>query len=306
MNSNNYYIRIIESVRRINKVTISSLIEGITSERSYRRYVNQETELNLNILIQLSDRLDIGILDIALYSPNVTTFIKPKDVFHEILCYEGSNNEALLDLLEDISVEKAISQNVLDIYRLRRRYNREDITKSELQTKLLKLKEDVINSNTLDLHKYLLRMEYIQDYYDKKELLSIIEFLNKTDEDKKHITTFMYLAIQVLTMAIKNEHDAHELLFDLSVKLELTCANHILIKSRTLACYFQAHYAYKLNKVDTFEEYIYGYLLGLDFIYQQDEVSKIHKDVENKYHINVSDFLIKRSKECLDKYGVTT
>jgi hypothetical protein len=61
------YLEAVESIRKEKGISIDSFIDSITSERSYRRYLNQELSIPLDVLEKLISKLDVQIADILFY-----------------------------------------------------------------------------------------------------------------------------------------------------------------------------------------------------------------------------------------------
>ena len=61
------YLEAVESLRKEKGLSIDDLIEDVTSERSYRRYLNQELPIPLNTLEKLIFKLDVNFPDILIY-----------------------------------------------------------------------------------------------------------------------------------------------------------------------------------------------------------------------------------------------
>lgn len=62
-----YYLEAVESLRKEKGLSIDDLIEDVTSERSYRRYLNQELPIPLHTLEKLIFKLDVDFPDILIY-----------------------------------------------------------------------------------------------------------------------------------------------------------------------------------------------------------------------------------------------
>lgn len=61
------YLEAVESLRKEKGISIDDFIDEITSERSYRRYLNQELSIPLDVLGKLIEKLDVAFPDILLY-----------------------------------------------------------------------------------------------------------------------------------------------------------------------------------------------------------------------------------------------
>ena len=61
------YLEAIETLRKEKKLSIEDLIENITSERSYRRYLNQDLPIPLDTLEKLIFKLGVDLPDILMY-----------------------------------------------------------------------------------------------------------------------------------------------------------------------------------------------------------------------------------------------
>ena len=61
------YLEAVETLRKEKKLSIEDLIENITSERSYRRYLNQDLPIPLDTLEKLIFKLGVDLPDILMY-----------------------------------------------------------------------------------------------------------------------------------------------------------------------------------------------------------------------------------------------
>jgi hypothetical protein len=57
----------LESIRKQRNLSIHDLIDGITSERSYRRYRNQQLAMPVSTMLQLLDRLNVTLQDLIVH-----------------------------------------------------------------------------------------------------------------------------------------------------------------------------------------------------------------------------------------------
>ena len=61
------YIQAVDELRRRKKISIDDFIDTITSERSYRRYLNGSLPIPLDVLEKLVTKLNVDITDILFY-----------------------------------------------------------------------------------------------------------------------------------------------------------------------------------------------------------------------------------------------
>jgi DNA-binding Xre family transcriptional regulator len=83
------YIQMIEVIRKQRKISIDTLLEGITSERSYRRYLHKDADIPLDILTKLMKALDVSVIDMIIYTLQVIQ--KPSGVI-ELLQFTHYQN----------------------------------------------------------------------------------------------------------------------------------------------------------------------------------------------------------------------
>jgi len=65
------YIQMIDDIRKQKQIPLETFIADITSERSYRRYLNQELHAPLETLEKLINRLGVNFTDILFYTLTV-------------------------------------------------------------------------------------------------------------------------------------------------------------------------------------------------------------------------------------------
>lgn len=64
------FTEVIEHLRLQKKLTYQRFLDGIVSERSYRRYVNEGKPFNFEVLVLLVDRLQMRMRDFIIFSLN--------------------------------------------------------------------------------------------------------------------------------------------------------------------------------------------------------------------------------------------
>lgn len=70
MNTYQNMNNLLDEMRRKRKITVAKFVEGIISERTYRRYINEGNPIQFVVFLQLIQRLGIEIRDFAIYFYN--------------------------------------------------------------------------------------------------------------------------------------------------------------------------------------------------------------------------------------------
>lgn len=68
---NEIYIEILETFRKQQGMSVEALIDGITSSRSYHRYVSQETDIPIGILLKLIQKMNISSVSFFVHCINL-------------------------------------------------------------------------------------------------------------------------------------------------------------------------------------------------------------------------------------------
>lgn len=68
---NEIYIQILESFRKQQKMSVETFIEDITSSRSYYRYINQETDIPIGILLKLIKKMNVSSASFFVHCVNI-------------------------------------------------------------------------------------------------------------------------------------------------------------------------------------------------------------------------------------------
>lgn len=84
------YIHMIERIRKERKLPLLNLVEGITSERSYRRYLSDGKNIPLHVLEKLMHALNVSVMDMIMFTLQVES--KPSGII-ELIQY--THNHAL-------------------------------------------------------------------------------------------------------------------------------------------------------------------------------------------------------------------
>lgn len=298
MNSTNYYIQVVDNVRKVKGVSIRHLIEGITSERSYRRYIKNEINPNLETIIKLSTKLGITIYDIAFVTPNLAQKPQVQTIQITDLYHIGENKQKeMMYVLEELNTE---DNYFLEVIKQKLIVQKE----SSLQNHYVEFLHNSIELNAfkelVDIQKMIVIFELVLRTKDHKSLKNVITYLMNTSDNEIRFTEYMYLGLSVLNYVLENNIDvSHQEMYDLSVKVEKVCSTHILLPYKTDSCFHVAYYAHKLNMIDVYEEYIYIYLNGLEVVKSYLECNDIHDKVYKIFGIKPVAFMKRKTKSLL-------
>jgi hypothetical protein len=119
------YIHMIELIRKERKIPILTLLEGITSERSYRRYLSEGKDIPLNVLEKLMNVLNVSVMDMIIFTLQVES--KPSGVieliqytYHNALDLAKPFQESLLNYANDKKDLNTLVSYFVKLYLYRR------------------------------------------------------------------------------------------------------------------------------------------------------------------------------------------
>lgn len=133
------YLEAVETIRKEKGLSIERLIEEITSERSYRRYLNAELPIPLDVLEKLISKLDVQIADILIYALKVKQ--KPSGIieyFTYVHYQEHTLSKPYYETLKTYNKDTKILNTLVQMVITYDDYQREIISLEMLQSILEK------------------------------------------------------------------------------------------------------------------------------------------------------------------------
>lgn len=108
-------LREIDRIRKERKMSQAEMLHEITSERSYRRYKNNELTIPLGVLFQLMHRVQVTIPDLFLYShPTELSMFLLEDLYKKQVTIGTGNPSAVIEALNARDVTDEIKTFISD------------------------------------------------------------------------------------------------------------------------------------------------------------------------------------------------
>ena len=210
LNDTVLYIQMIDEIRKQKQIPLESFISDITSERSYRRYLNQELSPPLDTLEQLINRLGVDFADILVYT--LTVKKTPSGII-ELITYVH---------FDELELAKTYYEQLLN-------YNnahKELLMLVDAYLRYYEYKTYMIDDASFIRHLKSLASYYETHPFDSNEALALIILY---DRYVPHQTQFKHQDIQTLLLE-KDLHLIQILLYDVMADQYL----HSLLKKDTL------------------------------------------------------------------------
>lgn len=304
MKSTNKVITLIDNFRRLNDVTIDSLIEGITSDRSYRRYLNGEQEATIELTHQLAERLNMNVFDLIRYIPKDTTetdFIENTilNTFNQtktnkLKSYETLKNKNYRGESLNRFVEFLLKRNAKDIG---------VVSLKEYEEYLDQLKSDLNMQTSKSPISIIIWLFILEDSFEQKKYDAISIEIENMLQDNKHLGITIFSSLLYLRISYHNNITTYKKLYDIAFKLEEFTVLNPLIVQRSSSVFYLAYYAYMTDNNDEFEEYLFSFLQGLDYVVDTKTKIEIYNEIEEKTNIIIKKFLQDKTEFYLTQKG---
>ena len=299
MINDNYFITTIDEIRKDKNMTVSALVDGIVTERTYRRYLRFETKVRYSILEKLADKLNIILGDIIFYVLHVK--LKKSHINDFLKAYHSHDKELSFKyykrVLEEVDEEEDFVRYM------------------DALTKRYECESDIISKN-----QYIETLNKHYEYFKEKDIKKVftISFLtlyfieNKDNElftaevmydalianeyYKKRILLFFTSADLFLRSVINTKHydnDKHKKLADVCHYASHTFGN---VQYLNDAAFHTAVANYKLGNKDLFEERLFRYLMGKILIRHENDFDQEYKYLNQLFDLDIVEFQINYAK----------
>lgn len=300
----NYFIEIIDEIRKNRKITVEELVENIISVRTYFRYYNYEQEVKLDTIYSLSKKLNITLSDMIFYKLHTK---EKTSYFNDFLIYLTRNKHSKCEFFYQslLNNEYEADDKLIVIKCLLKRYAFEkkeislDDYLSFLEEKFLYIKKNNFDSMYIDYFYtlYWLTFESIDNNIFEK----VINFC-KTNGIRKDILLYYYLIPKVVHKLIDIKYDLNTVRNILSefkncvtfVRPDIYAINDYY------KCMTRLHFI--ANENEEFKENLYKYIMGSFVIKSKKEIEEEARYIEDNYHFNVKDLVINKSNDRLNEY----
>lgn len=203
------FTEVIESLRNQKKLTYTQFLDGVVSERSYRRYVNEGKPFSFEILVSLVERLNMKMRDFVIVSMNHISMKHQKEIYLAHYLDHQMYDEAETYLDETTPPYFThVGSKILPALKKRYSYHQKKIDlytylhylKSELSLDQLK-KQNILDRNTIKLLLLLLEDGSFEDQ------VKVIPILYDVILGQRQLITHQYdidlnALIQTLTRVI--------------------------------------------------------------------------------------------------------
>lgn len=165
------FTEVIEHLRLQKKLTYQYFLEGIVSERSYRRYVNEGKSFSFEVLVSLVDKLNMRMRDFIIYALNHIS-IKHQDEIYLSHYLDHEMFDAATPYLERVHppfythLGKIILPLLLKRYEYKNnridKYQYIDYLKSQIQLEQIQFRKTV-DRNTIKVLLFILQDGILED-----------------------------------------------------------------------------------------------------------------------------------------------
>ena len=189
------FTEVIEYLRNQKKLTYAQFLDGIVSERSYRRYVNEGKPFSFEILVSLVERLNMKMRDFVIVSMNHISMKYQKEIYLTHYLDHQMYDEAA-PYLKEVKPPyfTHVGSKIIPALKKRYAYHQNEI---DLYTYLHYLKSELSLEQT--------KKQHILDRNSLKLLLLLLE--DGAFEDQIIVIPVLYEVILGHTQLITHQYD---------------------------------------------------------------------------------------------------
>lgn len=299
MNLNNEYFQVLDELRQSYNVSISTLCEGIISERSYFRYLKSVDNIRFSEFNQLLARLNVTLGQFVNYAALVRNTDNVINKFISRVVFETFTDiEPHYQKILTLEPEDLLFDLVVKAYIKRYEYLIGKISKLEYLEELERIIKSLPNNAPLNIYTVIINVLYDELLENKsiESLNHIIDTLLSLD-----FSLGIFFHVHALDILL-DKYLLSNILKD-EVKMALInrliqLLNHFPFKPLLMKKFFyQAYMSYINNKQDEYEGFLLHYALNLVTIYNNQQLQKGKDKVTRIFGINFDEFLSKASKK---------
>lgn len=195
----------IEELRHNKHITLDEFTKNIISERTYRRYLNENKAFTFDVLVQLVHRLDMRMRDVLMYAFNQVSVKHQEELYfaHYMTLRDNTNAKPYYEKIQNKELETHLGSTYIPVLMKYYNYPKDYLryAKEKIQFETL-FQSNIINRQFLDV------------------LLFILPDLN--DEDVDLVIPFLL-----------NLLDGHITLLSLKHQIDLSNTLHTVLKFMT-------------------------------------------------------------------------
>ncbi len=264
---NNY----LDEIRRKKKIKVKDFVDGIISERSYRRYINDSKPIQYTVFLSLVQRLGWQMRDFAFYILNMDNRSNNEEVNLKMLLDSASIAEIdpVLEKWGNKRFKSMFADKILPALVMRHHYRKGEVSRSSYVSKLREylgypqvLNKRFIVSDEIDL---LLLLEEVSTESEKEEMMPFFNlFLAENIKIGSVFTQNQLEKVSLVVIKILLKNDDLEKQYPDVLHSEMNKANANIVKNRldqSISAQLENEilYAKKKNNSDDYEFAIWNY-----------------------------------------------
>jgi len=298
MKYENAFLNVLEEMRKDRKMSVTELVDGIASPKTYRRYLLNSSEISVTKLFHLADRLSANLHDILYYllydysgGINFDNYLN-----HLIL----RNFEEVNDSYDNIEEWTTITDDQETLIQVSKwmyqgRHMGKDTSK-ELENVFHNFVEPNITKTPYSLYFLsLLVIYYAQNPHNAKiDLDLLIDLVSKRYYAKQRNLVYLMTATGVISLAMMQSYkDIQKLkpIVALFQEFAMVNQNQYLVSRGKL---YQAYICYLEGDNDKTEELLFQYANGLRLVADKTEIRAASSILQNVFGIGMAELVKNR------------
>lgn len=194
MYQTNLIMQYIDELRKKRNIKVVEFNQGITTPRTYSRYVSGEFDIEVNRLMAYINRLNFNLPDFLQYVYN-SVRLRNYNHLRFIKMMKRYDIDSALDLMGQLDKKSTseVSKLLLPIYFLKLKHDQKKLTKTEF----LDLVKKKINLKEILLFDAISRQEFqsmifFYEYCSEKDRSNIVDYLEQLIAGKKKVMSLEY------------------------------------------------------------------------------------------------------------------
>lgn len=300
----NYFIEIIEEIRKNKKINLEDLVDNIISSRTYWRYYKYEKEAKLNVVNALINRLNVSLSDIVFFKLHTKQKIHYLNEF--LLLYSREKLHECKPLYESLlNYDNESEDYLILIHCFLRKYEMDmGIISSEQYINFLEesyKKVMLLNTDSMYTNYfyslYLLTFKTIDDFIYSK----LIHFYLDESQVSKRILLYFYFIPDVINYLLDINYDI-KVIEKVSVNFKQSITMRPDVYKINDYYKFQLRIDYLNNNIESFNSNMFRYIMGIRVLKNKSEYQERIKEIQSLYNINVLELIHSETLKAFDEY----
>lgn len=286
----------IEVLREQKHMSVRDLINGITSERSYRRYVSGGLDAPVDVVFSLTERVNLDFIELLGLVDQHKIIVEALDQLVKFLRYHDIEKaKPFYERLKHEDISRVERKRIVTLFMMRFEMDAQMISSKEYHI-YLQESYDFISSKPINcIGSLYIMVLYYESFKDERINEAIMNYIFSEDFLKPSYSIYKQLLIDFLSLNVKDHivtTHSLESLIKVVDKLSELVYIHEDQDGSMYAHYFYMKLSYLNNDMLTFKRHLLKYTLHSKIRLSESEFRQLVLNLKEEYRMDISKVIL--------------